>query len=135
MKRLLLSTCLLLIAHLIYGQIETRFFPQKDAFDKVEKIKNNSKAQKAQKMPSFNKEQMLEEDKMNEGKDDPFRFGKGFDVNFTLLDGTWTEVDGGHLWSLEFESSEAYSINFIFNNFYLPEGANLYIGNTEGTML
>ena len=86
-------------------------------------------------MPSFNKEQMLEEDKMNEGKDYPFRFGKGFDINLTLLDGTWSDVDGGYLWSLEFESSGAYSINFIFNNFYLPEGAYLYIGNTEGTML
>lgn len=57
MKKLLLSTCLLLIAHLIYAQVETRFFPQKDAFDKIEKIKNNSKAQKVQKMSSFNKEQ------------------------------------------------------------------------------
>jgi hypothetical protein len=120
---------------IIYGQVETRFFSQKNAFDEVEKLKNNPKAQKTQKLPVFNIEKLLEEDKMMEGKDIPFRFGKGFDVNISLSDGSWTEVEDGRLWSIEFESKGAFSINFVFNDFYLPEGANLYIGNTEGTML
>lgn len=135
MKKLLLCTAIFFISQITYGQIETKTFPQKNAFEKIGILKKNSKAEKIKKMPSFNIESMLEEDKMNEGKDVPFRFGKGFDVNISLSDGTWIEVDGGRLWSLEFESSGAYSINFIFNNFYLPEGATLYIGNNEGSML
>jgi hypothetical protein len=40
---------------------------------------------------------MIEEDKRNEGLDIPFRFGKGFDTQIALTDGTWTKVEGGRL--------------------------------------
>ena len=36
---------------------------------------------------------------------------------------------------MKFRSSGAYSINFIFENLYLPESSWLYIINSEGTML
>ena len=70
-------------------------------------------------------------------KDDnvPFRFGKGFDTHITLADGEWTNTENGRLWTMAIESKGAYSINFVFNDFYLPEGAELYISNEEGDML
>lgn len=67
MKKLLLIVLLLMTVQIIYGQVETRFFPQKNAFNEVEKIRNNPKALKTQKLPAFNIEKLLEEDEMNEG--------------------------------------------------------------------
>ena len=70
-------------------------------------------------------------------KDDnvPFRFGEGFDTHITLADGEWTDRESGRLWTMAIESKGAYSINFVFNDFHLPEGAELYISNEEGDML
>jgi hypothetical protein len=36
---------------------------------------------------------------------------------------------------MEFQSPGAYSINFVFDRFFLPDGAELYISNADGTML
>lgn len=93
MKNLILGVLLLLTTQTNFGQVETKFFPNKDALSKIEKIKQHPKAQKTMKIPSFNKEALLEEDNKNNGKDVPFRFGKGFDVNVNLSDGMWAEVD------------------------------------------
>jgi len=119
----------------IYGQVESRVFPNKDALSKISKAKGINKSPKKEKMPKFNKQTLLDEDEANKGFDIPFRFGKGFDTNITLSDGEWTDVENGRLWSMEFESDSAYSINFVFNDFYLPEGAELYITNKDETML
>jgi len=119
----------------VYGQVESRLFPNHNALDKISMAKNINRSPKIKKMPSFNKQVLLDEDVANEGLDIPFRFGKGFDTNITLSDGNWTEVENGRLWSMEFESQGAYSINFVFNDFYLPEGAELYITNKDETML
>ncbi len=86
-------------------------------------------------MPGFDINRLLEEDEAVKGMDVPYRFGKGFDVNYTLADGKWTEVDSGRVWLMKVTSPGAYSINFIFNELYLPEGAKLYIYNTNGSMI
>ena len=65
----------------------------------------------------------------------PFRFGKGFDVNLTLKDGTWKEAKGGKVWSLNFEAKDAYSLNFVFDNFHLAIGAELYIVNKNRNII
>ena len=57
--------------------------------------KDINRTSKIQKMPSFNKQVLLEEDAANEGLDIPFRFGKGFDTDITLSDGNWTNVKNG----------------------------------------
>ena len=78
-------------------------------------------------MPKFDIAAMLEEDEAVKGMDVPFRFGKGFDVNYTLNDGNWENTNNGRVWSLLFQSEGAYSINFIFSELFLPEGGELYI--------
>jgi lysyl endopeptidase len=85
--------------------------------------------------PAFDVQKLIDEDKSNKDLDIPFRFGKGFDTDITLNDGEWSNVEGGRLWSMEFQSKGAYSINFVFNQFYLPDGAELYISDALGTML
>lgn len=85
-------------------------------------------------MPAFNVTPLLEEDKAVEGMDYPFRFGKSFDVNLGLKDGKWLKTDSMKIWSLKISSPQAYSLNFIFSELYLPKGAQLYIFNEDGSM-
>jgi len=86
-------------------------------------------------MPRFDINRLLEEDEAVKDMDVPYRFGKGFDVNYSLADGKWTKVDSGRVWLLKITSPGAYSINFIFNELYLPEGAELYIYSADGSMV
>ncbi|MCH7657503.1 MAG: hypothetical protein IIB05_04210 [Bacteroidetes bacterium] len=86
-------------------------------------------------MPGFDINRLLEEDEAVKGKDVPYRFGKGFDVNYSLADGKWTKIDSGRVWLMKVSSPGAYSINFIFNELFLPEGAELYIYNADGSMV
>ena len=57
------------------------------------------------------------------------RFGIEFEVNYDLHNsGTWTCLpDGGKLWRLGVECPKALSINLIFDQYYLPAGATVYI--------
>jgi hypothetical protein len=135
MRKIGLLMTLILVVISLKGQVETKFYPNKNAHIQIDFIKNHQKALKVKKFESFDVEQLMKEDKNNEGKDVPFRFGKGFDVDLNFSDGTWVDVDNGRLWSMEFESKGAYSINFVFENFYLPDGAKVYISNSDGTML
>jgi lysyl endopeptidase len=126
---------LISVIYLTYGQIETKFYPNKNALEQAKPIRNHAKANKVKTFPSFDAQKLIYEDKLNEGLDIPFRFGKGFDTHITLNDGEWINVEGGRLWSMEFQSKGAYSINFVANQFYIPDSAELYISNASGTML
>lgn len=90
------------------------------------------------KMPAFDVDQMLIEDALNDKKGDvPWRFGKEFIVNYTLDNsGSWTELPkGGRIWQLRFKSQGAHTLNFLFEDFYLPEGATIYLYNNDKTDL
>ncbi|MHB9057164.1 MAG: trypsin-like serine peptidase, partial [Paludibacteraceae bacterium] len=126
---------LLSVLQVAHAQVETKFFPEGDAFDQVKPIKDHPKANKTTKLPSFDVQKLIDEDKLNENMDRPFRFGKGFDTGITLADGEWSNVDEGRLWSMGFQSNGAYSINFVFDHFFLSDSAKLYVTNITGTML
>lgn len=136
MRKIVLLFSLSIFTLLAVGQVETRSFPNGNAIDQVKTIQKRTKSITKKQMPSFDVQQMLKEDLIVDKMGDaPYRFGKGFDVNYSLQDGSWASTDNGRLWSMNVESQGAISINFIFNNFYLPEGAELYITNKKGTML
>lgn len=83
----------------------------------------------AHTMPAFNVDSMLNEDAVNEQyKDRPYRFGYNHMVNFGLNNsGTWTTLaNGDRVWQLAIKSVGAYTLNFGFSHFYLPEGAKLF---------
>jgi lysyl endopeptidase len=88
-------------------------------------------------MPSFNVQEMLDEDqaRLDAGIKGPFRFGRNFDTYITLQNnGTWkTLANGDRLWRIAISCPEAYSINFIFNKYRLPEGAKMWMYNEEHT--
>lgn len=86
-------------------------------------------------LPGFDVDRLLDEDKAVKGKNVPYRFGKGFDVHYSIADGIWTNVDSGMVWLMKVTSAGAYSINFIFNELILPEGSVLFIYNYDGSMV
>ncbi|MBA7534629.1 hypothetical protein ES705_26878 [subsurface metagenome] len=86
-------------------------------------------------MPGFDINRLLEEDEAVKGMDIPYRFGKGFDVNYSFADGKWTNVDSGRVWLLRITSPGAYSLNFVMDELYIPEGAKLYIFSDDGSMV
>ena len=78
---------------------------------------------------------LLAEDELEaqEGAPVPFRFGFPFEVDLGLDNaGTWTELpNGDRLWRLRLVSPGAYSINLIYDELWLPEGAKFFIYNED----
>ncbi|HEX2898032.1 MAG TPA: serine protease, partial [candidate division Zixibacteria bacterium] len=83
-------------------------------------------------MPEVDVEAYMAED-LRDGKDVPYRFGAPIDVHYDLDNsGTWeTLADGTKLWRLKITSTGAYSLNLLYDEFWLPEGGRLFLYNAE----
>ncbi len=130
MKRLFIATFLLLSAHVLFGQISTREVPV--SFNtKISALDANEKTQKA--MPAFNLEKIQLEDREDETNGMPPRFGYKHEVNYTLENsGEWTVLpNGDKIWRLVISSQGALSINLLYDKFWLPEGAKLFIYSSD----
>ncbi len=79
----------------------------------------------------------LAEDDKEEQEGLPFRFGAPFDVDYRLNNsGTWERLaDGSGVWRLRIQSKDAHSINLIYDDFYLPPGAELYVYSQDREMV
>lgn|GEM_PF-2531298 len=79
------------------------------------------------RMQQIDVNSLLEEDKITP-KDLPYRFGYGFDVTYNLENsGSWLQLeDGNRLWRLHIISEGAYSINLIYDKFWLPDIAQFF---------
>ena len=139
MKRIYLITILLSIAYFVNGQVQINYQPTTDLLVKINKVNMATRSvANIMMLPTFDIQQMLEEDSLDQigTVEVPFRFGKGFDTDLTLNEsGLWQNTDDGRVWSMHFHSSKAKSLNFIFNDFYLPDSAELYIVNADQTVL
>ncbi len=136
MKNTVVTVIFLYVSILgIYGQVETKFFPNRDALQQNRMLSVDRVVTKVKSMPPVDAQKIASARQQNRDSNAPFRFGEGFDTNITLSDGEWTDTENGRLWTMTIESKGAYSINFVFNDFYLPEGAELYISNNDGDML
>ena len=131
MKRIILYILSFLPLCSIYAQVETRYYVNKDAGKSLPQIINDN-------TPIVRHVSILDNDalKNEENKDkDYYCYSKFFDVNYSLADGMWKDTVGGRIWTLTIESTDATSIGFIFNKFFLPDSAYLYMINSENTML
>ncbi len=65
----------------------------------------------------------------------PFQFAHGFEVNLSPEnDGFWMRnINGFDVWRIKIKSVGAYSLNLIFDNFFLPEGSRLFLFNEDQT--
>ncbi|WP_179375658.1 T9SS type A sorting domain-containing protein [Winogradskyella wichelsiae] len=90
------------------------------------------------RLPSFDLEKLQKEDEINDkDKSIPWRFGHDIYVDHNFNDvGEWTTLDNGdRIWRMSYTSKGAYTLNFMFDVFQIPEGAKLYVYNNEKTDL
>ena len=85
-------------------------------------------------MPSFDLKKVLAEDALRQKsatKPTPGRFGHKMPVTLNLNNsGKWeTLPNGDRIWRLAIQSKKAFSINLLFDKFYLPHGGELYLYN------
>ncbi|MCS7086265.1 MAG: hypothetical protein RMM53_10815, partial [Bacteroidia bacterium] len=68
-------------------------------------------------------------DEFEEGQNLPFRFGHSVKTPLDLVSDGQAVVlpDGSSLWRLTISAPGAYSLNFVFEYFVMPEGGELYI--------
>ncbi len=128
MKHLFLTFFAIALGMISHGQISQGGSPLSWQTDKIDLSEL-----RFHKMPSFDELIMRSEDDINNAtKDVPFRFGKNFEVDLELSDGEWTDLpNGDRLWNLGIESADAFSLNFLFSTFNLPEGGKLFIYNED----
>lgn len=81
-------------------------------------------------MESFDIEAIMAEDEENqEFKHIPYRFGKNFYRGDHLNNsGIWQDLPSGDkVWLKGYRSPGAHSLNLIFDQFYIPEGAKMFV--------
>jgi hypothetical protein len=88
-------------------------------------------------IPTIDIQKTVQEDTVNDlevGK--PYRIGILTEINYGFNDGVWTNLpNGDRFWRLNISSKDALNLSVNFNNFYLPEGAKLYLYNNGKTDL
>lgn len=83
--------------------------------------------------PTIDLVAIAQEDLADEAEGLPPRFGFPLDVNYSLNNaGMWeTLPNGDRVWRLTIEANEAKSINLLYDDFYLPPTAHLFLYNSE----
>ncbi|MBT6835995.1 MAG: PKD domain-containing protein [Bacteroidetes bacterium] len=71
----------------------------------------------------------------DKSKSYPWRFGENIDVNYTMENsGEWDILPKGEkVWRLGIYSPGALSLNLTYSDFYIPEGGQLFIYNSDKT--
>ena len=117
---------LLIIVNFIQSQVSIGGTP-KSVLNDIEQINQSVK------LPKVDREALLLEDEIEQmDKSIPFRFGKAFEVNYTLNNsGEWVETDLGRIWRLSITSESAYSMNLLYDKFILPDGAEMFVYDAE----
>jgi len=84
-------------------------------------------------MPYVDIDYLKQEDELNKEKLRPYRFGANIDVTINLENaGQWENLpNGDRLWRLAIRSEGAYSLNLLYNAFYLPDGAKFFLYNED----
>ena len=87
-------------------------------------------------MPGFDMEARRIEDSIrDQAKDSPWQFGYKYDTDITPNNtGIWTDLpNGNRLWRVAINCPGALTVNLLFEDFYMPEGAHLYLFDKNGT--
>lgn len=89
-------------------------------------------------MRSVDTKKLLEEDKIFDTiKNIPWRFGDNIMVDIHPGNaGIWEVLDNGNkLWRVAISSQGAYTLNFTFDQYHLPPGAQLFLYNQDKSMM
>ena len=137
MKKLIFSFWSLFCGIVINAQVYSNYYANRSAFVETMPLLNTDNVENVLKifMPTINAEELVSRNSESNLGNEPFEFGYGFDVNYSLEDGVWSENNDKRIWSLQFKSDGAYSLNFIFSELKLVPNAELYIYSTNGQMV
>lgn len=126
MKKNLLLIVFSFLIFSVYAQLVDLGLPRSFTTDiSIENLSINQ-------MESFDLQAMQYQDSISDyHKIDPWRFGKNFEVDYSINNsGTWTNLpNGDRIWQLRISSPGALTMNVIFDKYYLPEGAYMYMYN------
>ena len=123
-KVFIIST-MMLIDIFAYGQLQIegrpKSFGQLDFQSKLDNVN-------IVEMPEFDIQAEIE----SNTRKLPMVFAKSFLVNMDIkTNGTPEQIENGTIWRIGIKSKNAYSINLIFKEFILNEGASLFIYNHD----
>jgi hypothetical protein len=129
-KIILICTLLCIFVNVAKAQLSTEEIPYSWEHGN-EKIKMDSIP--IITMPFLDMATIESEDLANEGLPVPARFGFIHEVHLSLSNsGIWkTTSDGGRLWSLRLYSPDALSLNLVYDQYWLPEGAKFFLYSTD----
>jgi hypothetical protein len=138
---LLLTFVISLLSTSLYGQIPTRFIDPKESRkfginSNRDEWRDQLKSIKRHSLPSIDLKALQREDSLEREKGLPFRFGKDIDVDINILNSALVLTAGDtSRYFFQIESKKAYSLNLIFNDFYLTDNASVLIYNVDRTMI
>lgn len=102
------------------------------------KFDQNTKSIDSYLLPQPDVKVLLEEDAINDKSGNTFwRFAIHHTTNYTIYNsGSWEQLpDGGKIWRLNVSSKGALTLNLIFKDVVIPQGAELFIYNPEKTFV
>ncbi|WP_108867877.1 GEVED domain-containing protein [Aquimarina aquimarini] len=84
-------------------------------------------------LPKLDMAKIRKEDEQESGKDVPMRFAYPHKTNLnTKNSGRWyTSPNGDKYWLIAIESKGALSLNLTFSDFEIPQGAKLFVYNSD----
>jgi PKD repeat protein len=129
---LLLAVAMLFAASTVFAQISTNEQPYSWG-----DTKTNFLPITAQHLPPIDVDALRAEDEISElNKDVPVRFAFAHEGSVNINSyGTWqTLANGNRLWRMKVKSTGAKSLNFTFNQFYLPAGAKFWAYSEDQSM-
>ncbi len=88
-------------------------------------------------LPQPDMNAIMQEDMQDEKNGEMFKIGRIIPVSLTIENsGTWDVLpDGTQVWRLEISSRDAKSLTLLYSYFYLPEGVQLFLYNSNRKQL
>lgn len=83
--------------------------------------------------PEVDFDKVMEQDRLD-GNTIP-RFAVKVDQNYTVTDGSWSELGPWMVWQIGFSAPRASSLNFLISELELPEHSEMFILSKDGRMI
>ena len=129
-----IGLCMVLLIHFeLIAQVSSRRIEKRD-FPKFLNSTNVSQTPIISIEP-FDREVIRKEDAQEDKLGSPPRFGRSRKVDIGLKSGIWNNGQLGKHWQIGISSKNAKGFMLVFDEFILPEGAELFIYNAQKTML
>jgi hypothetical protein len=131
LKTIIFLICLFPFAN-VTAQLSTNERPVSFGIDSEMQVKHRS-VNTIVTMPELDMGKIEKEDKEDEEKDLPPRFGYRHKVNYNLNNsGTWYELpNGDKLWQLDIVCPNALSVNLCYDKFWIPKGGKFFVYSTD----